>query len=275
MRPPIVAIVGLGQIGSSFAAALTRRKIARVVGVTRRLSTARRARRMGILSAASTDLSTLEGSEIVVLATPVRTLLRQIPELLPLVRPGTIFTDVGSTKKEILEAMRREKPQAVAIGGHPMAGNERAGLDGCDADLFEGRPWTLIPARPSDRRGALPLVRLVKGVGARPVWMDDPREHDLAVARISHLPYLLAYALMGTHESALRVGGNSFRDATRVAASDVEMVLDFLLTNRGPIQKAARELAARMGDLVARIGRKDVTGLQKLLRTAHARRATQ
>ena len=80
---------------------------------------------------------------------------------------------------------------------------------------------------------------------------------------------------MGTHESALRVGGNSFRDATRVAASDVEMVLDFLLTNRGPIQKAARELAARMGDLVARIGRKDVTGLRKLLRTAHARRATQ
>jgi prephenate dehydrogenase len=102
--------------------------------------------------------------------------------------------------------------------------------------------------------------------------MDDPRKHDLAVARISHLPYLLSYALMGTHESALRVAGNSFRDATRVAASNVEMVLDFLLTNRGPIRKAARELATRMENLVARIGREEVTGLRNLLRTARARR---
>ena len=85
-----------------------------------------------------------------------------------------------------------------------------------------------------DRRAGAPLERLVAGVGARPLWMKSPRDHDLKVARVSHIPYLLAYALMGTPEDSVRVCGNSFRDATRVAKSDPDMVLDFLLTNRDP-----------------------------------------
>jgi prephenate dehydrogenase len=261
MSIPTVAIVGLGQIGGSFAAALTKRRLARVIGVTRRAETARRALRMKILAQAGSDLEALSAADVVVLATPVRTLLRQIPEVIPLVRRGAILTDVGSTKTGIVEALRRASPRVTVVAGHPMAGNERAGLDGCDDRVFENRPWVLI----GDRRKAALLERLVAGVGARPTWMKSPRDHDLKVARVSHIPYLLAYALMGTPADAIRVCGNSFRDATRVAASDADMVLDFLLTNAGPIRRSARELQARLGELLRGIDRGDAAGLRRKL----------
>jgi prephenate dehydrogenase len=269
MGTPTVAIVGLGQIGGSFAAALTKRGLARVIGITRRPATAKRALDMGILEEAGTDLDEIGAAEVVVLATPVRTLLRQIPEVAGRVRRGSILTDVGSTKTEILEALRGAKSPATVVAGHPMAGNERAGLDGCDDKVFENRPWVLI----GDRRKAALLERLIAGVGARPVWMKSPRDHDLKVARVSHIPYLLAYALMGTPEDAIRVCGNSFRDATRVAASDADMVLDFLLTNAGPIRRSGRELKARLDAILDRIERGDASGLRKILLRARERRS--
>jgi prephenate dehydrogenase len=261
MGTPTVAIVGLGQIGGSFAAALTKRGLARVIGITRRPATAKRALEMGILEEAGTDLDEIGAADVVVLSTPVRTLLRQIPDVASRVRRDAILTDVGSTKTEILDALRASRSRATVIAGHPMAGNERAGLDGCDANVFENRPWVLI----GDRLKATRLEKLIVGVGARPFWMKSPRDHDLKVARVSHVPYLLAYALMGTPLDAVRVCGNSFRDATRVAASDPDMVLDFLLTNRGPIQRSARELQARLEQLVRRIVRGDAAGLRKAL----------
>ena len=261
MAIPTVAIVGLGQIGGSFAAALTNRGLARVVGVTRRTETVKRALEMKILAEAGTDLKMISKADVVVLATPVRTLLRQIPEVAPLVRRNAILTDVGSTKTEILEAFRGAASAATVVAGHPMAGNERAGLDGCDERVFHDRPWVLI----GERRKAALLERLVEGVGARPFWMKSPEDHDLKVARVSHIPYLLAYALMGTPVDAIRVCGNSFRDATRVAASDPDMVLDFLLTNRGPIRKSARELVERLEDLVRKIAGGDAAALRRAL----------
>ena len=268
MRKPDVLIVGLGQIGGSLAAALTRRGLARVTGVTRREETARRARRMRILAEAGTDLRAAPSADVVVLATPVRTLLRQIPVVAALAEPGTVLTDVGSTKKAVLDAFRRSAPRAAVVGGHPMAGHEKAGLDGCDPDLFEGRPWVLIPGPGADRRARRALECLVAGVGARPLWMDDPARHDLAVARVSHVPYLLAYALMEQPERELRVAGNSFRDATRVAMSDLDMVLDFLLTNRGPIRRAAAETAARLRDLARLVGQGREDRLRRRLEKA-------
>jgi prephenate dehydrogenase len=271
MTAPAVAIVGLGQIGGSFAAALTRRRLARVIGVTRREETARRARRMGIVAEAGTDPDAVSAADVVVLATPVRTLLRQIPGLRPLLRPGALLTDVGSTKREIARAMRRLGPRVAAVAGHPMAGNERAGLEGCDPALFEARPWVLIPVS-GPREKAATLVRLVEGVGARPLWMKDAAAHDLTVARVSHVPYLLAYALARVDGESARVSGNSFRDATRVALSDPDMVLDFLLTNRGPVRRAARELVARLRALLGRLARGDASALRRALVEARNRR---
>jgi prephenate dehydrogenase len=275
MSKPTVAILGLGQIGGSFAAALTKRRLARVIGVTRRAETARRALRMGILAEAGTDLATVSTADVVVLATPVRTLIRQIPMVVPLLRPRCLLTDVGSTKSEIMRAYRKARPRSPVLGGHPMAGNERVGLDGVDADLFVNRPWVLdssIHHIPGTSPAFMSFERLVKGVGARPLWIQG-REHDLKVARVSHLPYLLAYALMGSPEDAILVCGNSFRDATRVAASDVDMVLDFLLTNPGPIRRSAADLQARLGRLLRWIEQGDAARLRKALLHAQERRS--
>jgi cyclohexadieny/prephenate dehydrogenase len=269
---PEVAIVGLGQIGGSLAAALTRRGLARVTGITRRPATARRARRLGLLAAASIDPCDAAGADLVVLATPVRTLLRQVPEFAARLGPDAILSDVGSTKAQVVRAFRTlPRPGPALVAGHPMAGNERAGLDGVDPGLFRGRPWVLIPARPADRRRAGLLDRLVRGVGARPLWMGSAEEHDYTVACVSHVPHLLAYALMGSPEAAIRVSGNSFRDATRVAASDVDMVLDFLLTNAS-LERAGRDLIARLRGLLSSLKRGEAGRLRALLSRARARR---
>jgi len=271
---PTVAIIGLGQIGGSFAAALTKRRLARVVGVTRRAETAARARRMGILAEAGTDLEAVVDADVVVLATPVRTLIRQIPQVMPLMRPRKLLTDVGSTKTAIMAAYRSARPKSPVLGGHPMAGNERAGLDGVDANLFENRPWVLVSSIhhiPGTSPAFTRFQKLVEAVGARPLFMRE-KDHDLKVARVSHIPYLLSYALMGTPEDSLRVCGNSFRDATRVAKSEPDMVLDFLLTNRVPIRRSARELTKNLERLLRMIDRGDAAGLRKALARARERR---
>jgi len=271
---PTVAIIGLGQIGGSFAAALTKRRLARVVGVTRRAETAARARRMGILAEAGTDLEAVVDADVVVLATPVRTLIRQIPQVVPLMRPRKLLTDVGSTKTAIMAAYRSARPKSPVLGGHPMAGNERAGLDGVDANLFENRPWVLVSSIhhiPGTSPAFTRFQKLVEAVGARPLFMRE-KDHDLKVARVSHIPYLLSYALMGTPEDSLRVCGNSFRDATRVAKSEPDMVLDFLLTNRVPIRRSARELTKNLERLLRMIDRGDAAGLRKALARARERR---
>lgn len=271
MKRPSVAVVGLGQIGGSLAAALTRRRLARVTGVTRRAATARRALRMGLVRSVSHRLEDAAGADVVVLATPVRTLLRQLPRLLPILRPEAVLTDVGSTKGVFLDEVRRLRPRVTVVGGHPMAGNEKAGLDGCDADLFEGRPWTLIPAPGAAPARVRMLERLIRGVGARPLRLTA-KEHDLAVARISHLPYLLAYALMEQPDRARRVAGPSFRDATRVALSEPGMVLDFLITNPRAIGRAAAELERRLRRWVRMIRRGGAAALKRRMNAARSRR---
>ncbi len=103
--------------------------------------------------------------------------------------------------------------------------------------------------------------------------MKSPQDHDLKVARVSHIPYLLSYALMGTPQDAIDVCGNSFRDATRVAQSDPDMVMDFLLTNRGPVRRSAGELKQRLDALLRFLDRGDAAGLRRVLAGARARRA--
>lgn len=267
---PTVAIVGLGQMGGSLAAALTKRRLARVIGIARRSETVRRASRMGIVTAATTELEAVSEADVVVLAAPVRTNLSLIPRVLPLLRDGALLTDLGSTKTPFISAVRACKPSVAVVAGHPMAGGDLAGLDGCDPDLYQGRPWILIPAVANGRKVWKTLDRLVKGVGALPIWKDDSARHDLAVARISHIPYLLAYALCEQPRHETRIAGNSFRDATRVALSDVDMVLDFLLTNGGNIARAAKEVEVRLRRLVRLAKSGDEAGLRRFMIASRA-----
>ncbi len=229
-----VAIIGLGQIGGSLGMALVGGRLAaRVIGIDRDARVRRRALARRACHEATADPAAVRGCAVVVLAVPVRAILALAPRLAPLLAPGAVLTDTGSTKAAVARVFRRIPG---AVPGHPMCGTERAGIAAADPALFRGAPWVLCAA--SSRLGAL-----VRAVGARPVRMS-PRAHDTAAALVSHVPYLFALALSRRAGPRPPLAAGGFRSATRVAAQPYEMGLDLLLTNARPVAAAARALAA-------------------------------
>lgn len=270
LKDATVAIIGLGQIGASIGRALVaRRACRRVIGVSRRASTLRTALRLRAAHEACRDFaSACARADLVVLATPARTILRQIPRVASSAKPGTLVMDVGSTKGEIL----RRASAALThrgipfVGGHPMAGRSGSGPSSSDPRLFAGHPFILAPAAGVPANAFRLAKELARAVDSR-VLQLDPRAHDDAAALISHLPHVLAVSLMLAAAQdrsglAFRLAAGSFRGATRVAASDTTMLLDILLTNRRAI---GRSLARFLG-VLKRTGRLIRQGRESALR---------
>jgi prephenate dehydrogenase len=213
-----------------------------VRGVAHRTETALRAFFANAVDQATTDLHAgVAGADIVILATPVRTIVDMIGELSAFLWPGTLVLDMGSTKSAICAAMACLPAGIQPIGGHPMTGKEQAGFGAAEPGLYRDAPWILSPL-PRTSPAALALAtELVQAVGARPIVLE-PQRHDRLVASISHLPFLLASALVHTVADMgdddpmvwdLAAGG--FRDTSRVAASDIRMFMDILTTNRDAV----------------------------------------
>ena len=240
MPKPTVAIVGLGLIGGSLARALSRAGYG-VVGVDRD-SVRRRAVRAGAVAGTTGTVEAAAGVDVVVLAAPPEANLRLLRRLARVARPGLVITDVGSVKRPIADEARR-----LGLGGfvpgHPLAGNEGAGFPASTPELFRGRPWALAPVR--DGR-ALRLVRgLVRAVGARPVAVE-PAAHDRAVAFLSHVPQVVAWALgAAAREDAsaarwMALAGPGFRDMTRLAGSPRPLWREILAQNDAEVGRALR-----------------------------------
>lgn len=241
-----VVVVGLGLMGGSFAGAL-RGKCREVVGVARRQETIDAALARGLIDRGTTDLAEgVREADVIVLATPVRTIVRQLDEIGPLAPPGSLVMDLGSTKREIVTAMERLPAHVQPLGGHPMCGKELAGLEAADPALYHERTFILTPlARTSQEALALGIA-LAEAAGARPLVLDADRQ-DYLVATLSHLPYVIACALVATADAttsadpaAWQIVAGGFRDTSRVAGSDVTMMVDILLTNREHVLKALR-----------------------------------
>jgi prephenate dehydrogenase len=281
LRDARVVIVGLGLMGGSLGLALSRGDLCReVVGVARRPETAREALAVGAAQRVTTDLGEgVAGADVIVLATPVRTILRQIRQLAALPLDPCLVLDLGSTKGEIVSAMEMLPAHVQPVGAHPMCGKETTGLAVAEPTLYHGAPWVLVPLPRTSSR-ALALGReLAEAAGAHPLVMDAAR-HDRLVAAISHLPYTLAVALVlaaaevGTKDSTVwELAASGFRDTSRLAASDVGMMLDILLTNRAAVGDALRRAAAQLGHLADLISAGDEESLGIRLRAAHDLRA--
>ncbi len=263
-----VVIVGLGLMGGSLAAALKRRTACREVwGVARRDETIEEALRRGFIHRGTCDLAEGVGqADLVVLATPVRTVLELLPQVGGLAPAGCLLMDLGSTKARIVEAMESLPSHLQAVGGHPMCGKEASGIEAAEAGLYQGATFVLTPLRQSSgqalqrtRSEALTLAQeLVEAVGAQPVVMDAQR-HDRLVAVVSHLPYLLSVGLVAAAEEVAaedeqiwELAASGFRDASRLAASDVTMMLDILLTNRRAVGEMLSRFAKRL-DAIAHL----------------------
>ena len=275
-----ITVVGLGLMGASLCMDLVRDHHCREVrGVAHRTETALRAFFAGAVDQATTDLhSGVAGADIVVLATPVRTIIDLLDELGPLLWPGTLVIDMGSTKGAICDALDRLPAGIQPIGGHPMTGKEQAGFTAAEPGLYVGAPWVLSPL-PRTSSATLNLAtELVEAVGARPIVLE-PQRHDRLVAAISHLPFLLASALvhavadMGEQDPLvwdLAAGG--FRDTSRVAASDLRMFMDILATNREAVLAQIDQFDAHLHELRALLASCDEDVLRdKLVRSQQLR----
>jgi prephenate dehydrogenase len=239
-----IAIVGLGLMGGSLAGAL-RGQCQRVVGVARRTDTIERALAQGLIDHGTTDLAGgVRQADVVILATPVRVIMRQLAEIGPLLPEGCLLMDLGSTKAQIVEQMARLPTHVQPLGGHPMCGKEVSGIEVADPALYQGRTFILTPL-PRTSEAALSLgCALAKAAGAHPLVLEPDRQDYLA-ATISHLPYMLACALVSTADATVsadpavwKIVAGGFRDTSRVAGSDVTMMIDILLTNREEVLKA-------------------------------------
>ena len=275
-----VAIVGLGLMGGSLALALKGRRACReVIGIPRRAATLAEGIERGIVDRGTTDLAAgVAEADIVVLAMPVRTILAALPQVGAALPAGSLLIDLGSTKGRISQALNA-LPEAVHVcPAHPMCGKEVAGLEAADADLYIGKNFCVSPL-PRTAAPALALTeQLITAVGARPRRMD-PRRHDRLVAVGSHLPYLLALALVRTAEEVANedtllwdLVASGFRDTSRLAASDVRMMLDVLMTNGPAITEAIERFREHLDALDRLLCAGDEAALQRALEAAAIRR---
>lgn len=273
-----VAIVGLGLMGGSLGLALHRAAACREVwGIDLDVQRVARAQARGAISWGATDLGQgLRRAELVVLATPVRTILELLPRLPEWLAPGAMVIDLGSTKRAIVEAMERLPGSLLAIGGHPLCGRELSGIEAAEANLFQGAPFVLTPLSRSTPEARGVAEELIAAIGSRPFYLDADT-HDHLVAVTSHLPYLAACALVRVAESVgadgpwweLAAGG--FRDATRVAAGDLTMMLDILATNADQVIPFIDRLEQELGKFRMALAT-DLPQLRARLEVAQLRR---
>ena len=248
-----VAVLGVGLVGGSIGLAARRRLGAEVSGFDPDAGNLQRAVDLGALdSAASSVAEACEAAEIVFCAAPVGALPALAAEALSASGEDSVVTDVGSTKRELVERLTGAPGGARFIGGHPVAGSETSGVENARADLFEGARWYLTPGESSSGLHYDRLQRTLSDLGARPQAIDAAT-HDRVMATISHLPHVLADALVSRAAEALVADderlpevGPSFRDTTRVAGANPAIWRDILHANRDAV---AAEIAAIVGRL--------------------------
>jgi prephenate dehydrogenase len=242
---PTVAVVGLGLMGSSFAMALKKaRPETVIVGSDRNPLVVRKALERGIVETANVDLTPVEVADVVVVAAPL-TAMREIFPHLGRFAGGRLISDMASTKADVIEWAAAEGIDLV--GGHPMCGKEKSGIDHADAALYQGAPWVLTRDEPA-------IADLVKAVGAHPLVMDAIT-HDRLVAGVSHAAFLLSvgYVLALSRRpdwpEASKLAAGGFRDMSRLAAGDPDLYAGVARTNRENIVELLDAVSAEIARL--------------------------
>lgn len=275
-----LAIVGFGLIGASLAAALRHRGFSgRIVAVTRSEESAQEALQLGLADEASVDIATgVAEADMVMLSVPMRSMRSVMSDLAPALLPEAIVTDAGSVKQSFIQDARDVfgSLQRV-VPGHPIAGREKSGMQAADADLFDGRRVLLTPTEETDSDATAAVTALWQLAGAS-VECLTAEHHDRVLAATSHLPHVLAFAIVDTlatqqeAEEIFRYAAGGFRDFTRIASSDVTMWRDICLTNRDALLDSIDAFAGHLEHLRAAIDAGDEDAISSILRRARAAR---
>lgn len=272
----------MGLIGGSFALALKRaRAVQQIVGVGRTAATLERAREIGIVDAISTSVQeALQDTDLVLIAAPVAQTETILAAIKPHLQAGTVITDAGSTKTDVVAAARKALGGKIGqfIPGHPIAGRESNGPDAAIADLYIGKKVVLAPLPENASADVERVAQAWQQCGAL-IHRLSPEEHDRVFAAVSHLPHLLAYALVDDvankpHADLLfQYAASGFRDFTRIASSSPEMWRDISLANRAALLQELDAYIAQLTKLRANLAAADGNALQQMF--AHAQQARQ
>lgn len=272
-----LGVIGCGLMGGSFALALKRAGLVkRVIGYSKSPSTTERARQLGVIDqAAESALLAVSGSDIVLIAVPVSATEATFKAIRHLVEPGVLFMDVGSTKRDVVDAARRVLKERVPsfVPAHPIAGKEVAGIAHADATLYSGRQVILTPLPQTTPELVQKATDCWAAIGAQVLRMT-PENHDAAFAAVSHLPHLLAFSYFNSvaHQPAgrdfLSLAGPGFRDFTRIAASDPTVWRDILLSNREEILKQSQRFRHALDAIEHVMKSGNAEALEDLIRKA-------
>jgi prephenate dehydrogenase len=270
-----LTIVGVGLIGGSIGlAARQRNLVRRVLGVGRSDAALARASAAGAIDTGFTaSEAAVRESDLVVFCTPVDQIAAGVVAVGSQCRPGTIITDTGSTKSAIVRAIEQSMPENVHyVGGHPLAGSEKNGVEHADVRLFEDRITVLTPTTSTDAGALQKISDFWKHLGARVCTMR-PEDHDRAMALTSHLPHLVASALAGVLPDELRgLAASGFRDTTRIAAGDPSLWTPILSQNRDAVRDALTALRERLDLFQRALDNEDERQLSMLLDEGKRRR---
>lgn len=276
-----LSIIGTGLIGGSIGLAARKRGLAdSVVGFDLDPAQVSQAFSRGAISRTSSDLKgAASEADIVFVATPVGAIAGVVGDMSLDLPHGCVVSDVGSTKQRIVsEVLGLVAGNVHFIGGHPIAGSEREGIDAAEPDLYEGAYWILTPTLDTDASAYKTLVAFVSALGARVISLD-PSRHDELMALTSHLPQMLASALMvfaatasGEKEGLPLITAGGFRDMTRIAASSSDLWLDILQDNREAILDVLAGFGSALGAAETHLREENWDQLRLLLERASASR---
>ncbi|TFW10457.1 prephenate dehydrogenase/arogenate dehydrogenase family protein [Oxalobacteraceae bacterium OM1] len=276
-----IAIFGVGLIGGSFALALKKAgAVERVAGVGRSAASMERAKALGIIDEIAPDAAgAVRGAELVLIAAPVAQTETILAAIRPHLQPGTVVTDAGSTKSDVVAAARKALGDKIAqfVPGHPIAGREQNGPEAAIVDLYVGKKTVLAPLPENDAADVERVAAAWKLCGAI-IHTLTAEEHDRVFAAVSHLPHLLAYALVDDiarkpHADLLfQYAASGFRDFTRIAGSSPEMWRDISLANQTALLGELDSYMQRLADLRAMLAAGDGQAIEAVYANAQAAR---
>jgi len=277
-----LGLIGCGLMGGSFALALKRAGLVkRVVGYSKSPSTTERARAMGVIDVeAPSALLAVSGADIVLIAVPVSATEATFKAIKHLVTPQMLIMDVGSTKRDVVDAARRALRDQVGsfVPAHPITGKEVAGVEHADPDLYSGKQIILTPIERTRTTQLQQAVDVWSALGCNVLKMS-PESHDAAFAAVSHLPHLIAFALMNAisgqnqGKDFLSLAGPGFRDFTRIAASDPQIWRDIMISNREELLGQAKIFQRNLQALELMISNGNAEALEELIAQASEARA--
>lgn len=269
-----ITIVGLGLIGGSYALALKKLKPKKIWGIDIDRNVIEKAEKMGVIDGGfSEGRLPLERSDLVVICIYPKLAIRFVKENMKHFKQGAVITDVvGNKKKVVTEINSFLREDLDFVGGHPLAGKERSGFTHASAEMFQGANYFLTPISRNKQESLILMGRLIKGLGCKEPICLDPEEHDKIVALTSHLPHVVAAALISSSsrfKDPENLVGGSFRDATRVARMNVDLWSELLLENKENTLTEITVFVDNITKIQEALQNEDESGLREILESAN------